>query len=81
MGLYNIYEALNNISEKLYISIPASDFSGRATRMSSFITLVKNILNAEIIGDVTSEEDISLDISNIFSKEELFDKILSMLKF
>lgn len=80
MGLYNIYEALNNISEKLYISIPASDFSGRATRMSSFITLVKNILNVEIIGDVTSEEDISLDISNIFSKEELFDKFISNLK-
>lgn len=80
MGLYNIYEALNNISEKLYISIPASDFSGRATRMSSFVTLVRNILNVKIIGDVTTEEDDILDISNIFSKEELFDKFISNLK-
>lgn len=80
MGLYNIYEALNNISEKLYISIPASDFSGRATRMSSLIVLIKNVLNVKVIGDVTEEEDFNLDISNIFSKEELFDKFIKNLK-
>lgn len=80
MGLYNIYEALNNVSEKLYIFIPASDFSGRATRMSSFVTLVKNVLDVKIIGDVTSEEDFYLDILNIFSKEELFDKFILNIK-
>lgn len=80
MGLYNIYEALNNISDKLYISIPASDFSGRATRMSSFVMLIKKVLNVRVIGDVTSEENFDLDILNIFSKEELFDKFVRNLK-
>ncbi|MDO4283109.1 MAG: PD-(D/E)XK nuclease family protein [Clostridia bacterium] len=80
MGLYNIYEALNNVSEKLYISIPASDFSGKATRMSSLIVLIRNIINVKIIGDVTNDEEVNLEISNIFSKEELFDKFIQRIK-
>ena len=71
MGFFNIYEALNNVSELLYISIPSSTIDGKATRKSSLITLMEQISSFNIEGEVV---DSSLDNSffNIYSKDELF---------
>lgn len=71
MGFFNIYEALNNVSEKLYIHIPSATLDGKATRKSSFITLLEQISNVKIKGEVTQGEE-KQDIYSITSKDELF---------
>lgn len=71
MGFFNIYEALNNISEKLYVYIPAANLDGKATRKSSLVTLIEQIAIFHINGDVTKNEYIK-DIYSITSKDELF---------
>ena len=71
MGFYNIYEALNNISEKLYINIPSATLDGKSTRKSSFITLLEQIANFKIKGEVTKTEEVD-NIYDIYSKDELF---------
>lgn len=71
MGYFNIYEALNNISEKLYICIPAASLDGKATRKSSLITLMQQISKFNINGNVTSEYNEE-DVYSITSKDELF---------
>ena len=71
MGYFNIYEALNNISEKLYVCIPAASLDGKATRKSSLITLMQQISKFNINGNVTSEYNEE-DVYSITSKDELF---------
>lgn len=71
MGLFNIYEALNNVSERLYILIPSATLDGKATRKSSFITLLEQIGKVEIKGEVTKDENL-LEMEKILSKDELF---------
>ena len=71
MGFYNIYETLNNISEKLYVYIPAAQMDGKATRKSSLLTLISQIANYEVIGDVTGSSEID-NIFTLHSKDELF---------
>lgn len=71
MGFFNIYETLNNISEKLYVYIPAAQMDGKATRKSSLLTLMSQIADYDIIGDVTGSVDVS-DIYTLHSKDELF---------
>ena len=79
MGLYNIYEALNNVSEKIYMSIPASTFDGKATRKSSLITLIEQIANINIKGKVT-QNDEEINIYDMTSKDELFMWLIKKLK-
>lgn len=71
MGYYNIYEALNNVSEKIYVTIPASTLDGKATRKSSLITLIEQIANICIKGKV-AKKDEEVDIYDMTSKDELF---------
>lgn len=71
MGYFNIYEALNNIKEKLYISIPAASFDGKATRKSILITLMNQISNFSINGEVTKSHNME-NVYSYTSKDELF---------
>ena len=71
MGFFNIYETLNNISEKLYVYIPSAEISGKATRKSSLLTLMSQIANFEVLGDVTGNSEVK-DIFSLHSKDELF---------
>lgn len=79
MGFFNIYEALNNIIEKLYVYIPASTLDGKATRKSSLITLIEQIAKFRINGDVTTENNES-DICEIMSKDDLFMWLIRSIK-
>ena len=79
MGFFNIYEALNNISDMLYIYIPASTLDGKATRKSSLITLIEQIANVKIEGKVTQKQENS-NIYDITSKDSLFMWLIRSLK-
>lgn len=79
MGFFNIYEALNNITEKLYIYIPASSLDGKATRKSNLITLIGQISNVYIKGDVTKEV-MSNNIDDMTSKDELFMWLIKSIR-
>lgn len=79
MGLYNIYEALNNVEEELYISIPAADLNGRATRMSSLVTMIKDIIANPITGSVTSKEK-EFALESIYSMDDLFERFVQRIK-
>ncbi len=79
MGLFNIYEALNNIVEKLYISIPAATMDGKATRKSGFITLLSQVANINIKGEVTKSKEYE-DIRKISSKDELFMWLIKSIR-
>ncbi len=72
MQLYNIYEAISNIDEMLYVFVPVSDMSGKNYRPSSLITNIKQLFSIEIKGNIAEkyEED---DIFKVYSKEKLFE--------
>lgn len=79
MGYFNIYEALNNITEKLYIYIPAANLDGKATRKSSLITLISQIAKIYIKGDVTNDNSIT-NIYDMTSKDELFMWLIKSIR-
>jgi ATP-dependent helicase/nuclease subunit B len=87
MQLFNIYNALNNVSEKLYIYIPSAKSNGAALRKSSLVTLIQKVTGVGIVGDVVKEEEDSFsklfdicDIDNSVSEEELFETMLKSIK-
>ncbi len=77
MGFFNIYEALNNIKEKVYIYIPAAKLDGKATRKSSLITLMEQISDFKIMGEVTKESEETIDTAT--SKLELFTLLVKKI--
>lgn len=79
MALYNIYNALNSITEKLYISIPTSDYSGKALRVSSVITDIKRVINVQIEGNLASDEE-NLKLEDIYSKNDILEYMLNCSK-
>ncbi len=79
MGFYNIYEAISNVEERLYITIPAADLAGKATRISSFIESLKRIGDIKILGEVSQGIEETLPFEQIFSQEELFDQWMKAL--
>ena len=79
MGFFNIYEAMNNIEEKLYIFIPSATLDGKATRKSSLITLMEQISRFYIEGQVTAKDE-NISIENISSKDELFMWLLKNIR-
>lgn len=79
MGFFNIYEAMNNICEKLYVCIPSATMDGKATRKSSLITLMEQIANFKINGQVTKKDE-KIDIENTTSKDELFMWLLKSIR-
>lgn len=81
MQLFNIYLAMNNIYEKLYIFIPSADVSGKALRKSSLITLIQRTAILDIVGNVIKQEEIDdLDIKNFLSKDKVFEQTVEKIK-
>ncbi len=75
MQLYNIYELINNVEEKLYFSYVSSDTAGKSLRPSSLIIILKKILDIDVIGNV-----ISLDENTqIYSKKAAFEKLMKLV--
>lgn len=72
MGMYNIYTAISNVLEELNVFILASDTSGRSLRPSSLITLIKQQLDIDVVGDITSEDEEF----DIYSKEQIFKELI-----
>lgn len=78
MALYNIYNALNSITDELYISVPTSDYSGKALRLSEVINDIKRVINVEIEGNTVNDySDVKL--KNIYSKNEVLEYMLSLI--
>lgn len=78
MALYNIYNALNSITDELYISVPTSDYSGKALRISEVINDIKRVINVEIEGNTVNDySDVKL--KNIYSKNEVLEYMLSLI--
>lgn len=71
MGLYNIYQALNNVTDKIYFYVPVSDMSGRALRMSSLILSIQQVIDIKLTGNVTSSIP-NLKYQDIDSNNNLF---------
>ena len=57
MAMYNIYSALNGITEKLYILVPTSDYSGKSLRISEFVDEIKKVLNIKVKGNITENKE------------------------
>lgn len=75
MSLYNIYIALNNVTDGIYIYIPSSDLNGKTLRPSNLITQIKKVLDIDVRGNVTQNEDYL-----IYSKDVLLDYMVYLLK-
>ena len=76
MQRYNIYEAISNCLENLSISFLSSDMSGKALRPSSIITLVCNLIDLEIVGDITESNNEDIDI---YSKDSIFENLVETI--
>ena len=75
MSMYNIYEAIANTKESLTISILSSDSVGKALRPSNLITLIKQNVVIDVIGDIASTDDEF----DIYSKEQVFENLMSKI--
>ena len=63
MQLFNIYQTLNKVREKLIFTVPSSLMSGSSLRASSIIQEIKTILNIQL---ETQEINESLSIDETF---------------
>ena len=59
MQLFNIYQAINKIREKLIITVPSSGMTGGSLRPSTLIGTIKNILDIKLESEHT-RTDLSL---------------------
>ena len=73
MELFNFYENLNNVTDKLYISYLASDSSSKSLRPSLVINKILEIIDVKVIGNVTDKQK-EIDISNIKSKLDALEE-------
>ena len=80
MALYNIYNAISNAKNKLYISMSATDISGNSTRKSNIINLVCKTVNVKLIGDVSKNNILDMKYNDIYSEEKYFDYFVNILK-
>ncbi len=80
MGLYNIYEALSNVQNELYISMPSTDILSNSTRKSSFILLLQKTIPIKLVGEVISSSPLDMDYNDIYSKEKAFEYMILKLK-
>lgn len=60
MQLFNIYQTINKVREKLIITVPSSLSSGTSLRPSSLIQEIKTILNIEL-ESVAKEQTLNID--------------------
>ena len=77
MQLFNIYEMINNVTDKIYFSIPVSDISGKTLRISPLINDIKKVVDISVIGDIAQDEQI--DFEHIYSNSKLFEYMVSKL--
>lgn len=77
MAKYNIYSVLNGIKEELYISIPASDYSGKSLKPSQIISKIKELLDVKINSKIV--EDEGYNICDMYSKNQLLEYMLKKL--
>ncbi|MBR6689049.1 MAG: PD-(D/E)XK nuclease family protein [Clostridia bacterium] len=59
MQLFNIYQAINKIREKLIITVPSSGMTGGSLRPSTLIQTIKNILDIKL-ESIETRTDLSL---------------------
>ncbi|MDF2865234.1 MAG: addB [Clostridia bacterium] len=74
MQLYNIYELINNVEDKLYFSFVSSSVDGKSLRPSSLIIILKKLLKVEVTGNVISESEFE----NIYSRKNAFEKLIRL---
>lgn len=71
MQLFNIYQTINKVREKLVITVPSSLSSGSSLRPSSLVQEIKTILNIQL-ESVQKEQTLNID--------EAFMEFISNLK-
>lgn len=80
MQLYNIYVAINNVKKHLYMLIQSSDILGASLRPSSLIEDIKQLINIDMLGEVTQKNDIEkYDINSFLSISNIFEYMLKKL--
>lgn len=71
-----IYKSLTTPTDRLYLTFPLSDLDGKSMRASKIIKRIRNIFDIEI-ENFADENSLNLsEISNIFSKEKLYEILL-----
>ncbi|MEG2645918.1 MAG: PD-(D/E)XK nuclease family protein [Clostridia bacterium] len=78
MQMFNIYQAMNTATEKIYFLIPTSTMDGKSLRPSSLISKIQNITNIVLEGDITNTID-DVKIENIYSKEAAFEYMINLI--
>ena len=81
MEKYNIYEAINNTKEKLFISMPAVDIKNETTRKSSLIKDIEKLLSIKMLGEVTENNDLKIKYNDIYSKEKCFEYMAKKIRY
>lgn len=76
MALFNIYKAINTPTEELHFSLPSTKQNGETLSLSPVISQIKDVLDIQIKGNISSNHDESTDI-NIEDKYTTFIKKLS----
>lgn len=74
MELYNIYEAICNAKDSITFTIPVSEISGKSLRPSSIVTNIKQILDANVIGDIAGS-DSTENMFDTYSEDLVFDSM------
>jgi len=72
MQLFNIYQTISKIRDKLVITVPSSSSSGASLRPSPLIQEIKTLLNVQL----ESVED-----TEVLNMDESFMQFMSMLNF
>lgn len=77
-----IYKAMSISKKKLIVSYPISDFEGKSKRASSIIKKIKKIFpDLQVKMEVNDKiSDIDSILSNVSSKEKLFDDLQEVIK-
>lgn len=76
MEMFNIYYAISNTLEELNIFVLATDTGGKTLRPSNLVTQIKQLVDIEIIGDITSDEKEY----DIYSKEQIFEELIDNIQ-
>ncbi|MEG1363024.1 MAG: PD-(D/E)XK nuclease family protein, partial [Clostridia bacterium] len=71
--LFNIYDIINKVEDKLYISVLSSDVDGKSLMYSSIIEDIKNVLDIQVIGNVTKEDN------KIYCRDDVFNILADKL--
>lgn len=79
MQMFNLYKAMNNVTDRLYFMFESSSLDGKSLNPSSIIKRLKNISDISVIGNV-SKNDEELDINNIYSNEKAFYYAVKLLE-